>query len=260
MLRWHCVVSKSHTLCSLLGKLCHSRIKRLSWGFRGNNPFFCSEIPINLGLQLCFQNLALYTRLVRSTLGYSVYMKHSVNFTQHQVTLRALGFGASWCPLTTALSPIVGSCPALIPALCATPVQRQNGAACEALTCSKYVFMPVFRLSMLNVHGDTIPGVCPTHPLPGSNLSCHSFMVYTDAVCLPWWFSRCFSCPSSPLLQGSFYGRQRPYGPSPGNSRLLSARPEDAQGYLLILWWQWERDESKIRLCTQPQNHSGCPS
>lgn len=49
----------------------------------------------------------------------------------------------------------------------------------------KYVFMPMFMLSVLKIYGSTISGVCPAHPLPGFNLSCHSFMVYSDAVCFP---------------------------------------------------------------------------
>lgn len=185
MLRLHCVVSKNCTLCSLLGKLCNSRIKRLSWGFRGNNPFFCSEILINLGLQLYFQSPPLYTRLVRSTLGYSVYMKHSVNFTHHHLILCALGFGAAWCGLTTALSPIVEA------ALhwSQPSVQHQCRDRMEQLVklrpAPQYVFMPMFILSVINIYESIISGVCPAHPLPLFNLSCHSFMVCSDAVCFP---------------------------------------------------------------------------
>lgn len=32
----------------LLREICSSRIKRLIWGFRRNNPYFCSQIHINL--------------------------------------------------------------------------------------------------------------------------------------------------------------------------------------------------------------------
>lgn len=59
----------------LVEKICNSRIKRLIWGSRGNNHFFCLEIHLNLCLQFYLQKPSLYARLVRSTIGYFVHMK-----------------------------------------------------------------------------------------------------------------------------------------------------------------------------------------
>ena len=75
----------------LVEKICNSRIKRLIWGSRGNNHFFSSEIHLSLCLQLYFQKPSLYTRLVRSTIGYSLCMEQ-VKCIHYQLLLCALEF------------------------------------------------------------------------------------------------------------------------------------------------------------------------
>lgn len=94
MLRFYCVVYETYIMQKtlLVEKICDSRIKRLIWGFRGNNRFFCSEIHLKRCLQLDFQKPSLYTRLVRSTIGYSVCIKH-IKSIHHQLLLCALDFG-----------------------------------------------------------------------------------------------------------------------------------------------------------------------
>lgn len=134
----------------LVEKICNSRIKRLIWGSRGNNHFFCSEIHLNLCLQFYLQKApllqfylqkpSLYTRLVRSTIEYFVHMKQvhppstASAYAGFWLLFHCNSDRARWKPRQPAavysqhsVYPMVGMCPAPNPVLCVTQMQLQGG-------------------------------------------------------------------------------------------------------------------------------------